>query len=307
MKIITDRDIEFYGEQESQFLIKPSELTSKVIDRISGKGELYGDALPWSKTHNLVQLRPAEVSIWAGVNGHGKSQKLGMVIAWLLKHTRCLIASMEMKPEATMERMVRQVSGVSDPASGFVEKFLAWTDNRLWIYDQTDTVASEKILGVIHYASKKFHVKHIVIDSLMKCGIAPDDYNLQKMFVDKLCWAAKKHNIHIHLVHHMRKGDKENRVPDKFDVKGAGELVDLVDNLFIIHRNKLKEEKLRHIDLNKPENKEKIEELNNTPDSTLRVAKQRHGEYEGDFKLWFDKSSMQYTPDSRKKIMPYSF
>ena len=123
MKIITDKEIEFIGKQESQFLLNPSELTDKVLDRLNGLGGTAGDYLPWGKTNNLVQLRPAEVSIWAGVNGHGKSQKLGMVVAWLLRTSKVLIASMEMKPEATMERMVRQVAGTNEPASEFVKKF----------------------------------------------------------------------------------------------------------------------------------------------------------------------------------------
>ena len=302
---ITDKDyLEFIGKQESQFLLNPSELTDKVIERLNGEGGAKGDLLPWGKTQNLVQLRPAEVSIWAGINGHGKSQKLGMIVAWMLKTTTCLIASMEMKPEATMERMVRQVSGTRQPSENYVREFMEWTDNRLWIYDQTDSVEPERILGMIHYASS-LNIKHIVIDSLMKCGVAPDDYSGQKDFVDRLCWAAKNHNIHIHLVHHIRKGDKEGHTPDKFDIKGAGEITDLVDNVFIVHRNKIKEEKYRGLDINKPENQDILRELEAQPDSTLTVAKQRHGEFEGQFKFWFDKGSMQYTPDQNNKPIPY--
>ena len=40
-------------------------------------------------------------------------------------------------------------------------------------------------------------------------------------------------------------------------------------------------------------------------DSTLTVAKQRHGEWEGQFKFWFDKDSMQYTPDFNNRPIPY--
>ncbi len=307
MRVITDLDyLDFLGKQESQFLINPSELTDKVLDRLNGVGDAAGDLLPWSKTHNLVQLRPAEVSIWAGINGHGKSQKLGMVVAWLLKTTTCLVASMEMKPEATMERMVRQIAGTNEPAENYVRKFMDWTDNKLWIYDQTDSVEPERIIGMIHYAAS-IGIKHIVIDSLMKCGISPDDYSKQKEFVDRLCWAAKNNNIHIHLVHHIRKGDKEGNTPDKFDIKGAGEITDLVDNVFIVHRNKIKEQKLQGLDLNKPENQDLIRELEAKPDSTLTVAKQRHGEWEGQFKFWFNKPSMQYTPDQSGKVMEYRY
>src|SRR3546814_18920358 len=40
-----------------------------------------GLSLPWKKTWDAVKLRPGETSIWAGVNGHGKSTLLSYVVA----------------------------------------------------------------------------------------------------------------------------------------------------------------------------------------------------------------------------------
>lgn len=295
MHTITDSDIEFFGNQESQFIINPSELSDSVKKRIGGDESVQGDLLPWSKTHNCVQLRMGEVSVWAGINGHGKTQLLGQVCAWGLKSNTWLNASMEMKPEASMERMVKQVAGNAEPPDEYIDKFLNWTDNRLWIYDQTDSVKPERILGIVHYAANKLGIKHIIIDSLMKCGIKPDDYSGQADFVDRLCWAAKSLDIHIHLVHHIRKGETEKKVPDKFDIKGAGEIIDMVDNVFIVHRNKAKEEKIRV----------GTEVSENDPDCILKVDKQRHNAWEGVFKLWFHKESLQYIPDNRYAVMPY--
>jgi twinkle protein len=39
----------------------------------------------------------------------------------------------------------------------------------------------------------------------MKCVSGEDDYNSQKSFVDELTALARDHNVHIHLVHHIRK------------------------------------------------------------------------------------------------------
>ena len=138
------------------------------------------------------------------------------------------------------------------------------------------------------YAMTVLKIKHIVIDSLMKCGINGDDYNGQKTFVDRLCWAAKTYGGHIHLVHHMRKGRSESDAPDKFDVKGAGEITDMVDNLVIVHRNKEKERAI--------ENGEHVHD--GICDTTLIVAKQRHGEWEGKIKLWFHKESQRFASGS---------
>lgn len=90
----------------------------------------------------------------------------------------------------------------------------------------------------------------------MKCGIGLDDYNKQKYFVDELSTLAKDTNAHIHLVNHSRKGERESNVMSKFDIKGAGEITDMADNVFIIWKNKKKEVALNASDVN-PETEKK--------------------------------------------------
>jgi len=295
MQTITDSDfIDFVGKQESQFIVRPSELLQAVKDRLAGNVAVSGDRLPWRKTEGLVALRSGEVSLWAGINGHGKTLILGQVCAWALP-SRWLIASMEMPPAATMERMMRQMIGARNPSDYLVDDYMTYTDDKLWIYDQTDSVKPERILGMCWYAASHLKVAHVIIDSLVKCGIKNDDYNLQKDFVDRLCWLAKTTGLHVHLVHHIRKGDKEGNIPDKFDIRGAGELTDLVDNVFIVHRNKKKEDLIA-----------KGEDVDaHVPDCVLKVAKQRHGEAEPAFNLWLHKDSMQFVPSPDDRPMFY--
>ena len=300
MKTILDEDfLAFVGEQESQFFASPAEYANDVARIFEPPaGESMGDLLPWSKTHAFVALRPGEVSVWAGINGHGKSQLLGQVMAWVLPYSRIAIASLEMPPARTIARMMRQCSGQAVPSAQWREKWMQYTDDKLWIYDQTDSVESERILGMVHYAASVLKCKHIVIDSLMKCGLSgrqDEVMGKQKEFVDRLCWAAKSRNVHIHLVHHMRKGESEFKVPDKFDVKGAGEIVDMVDCLFVAHRNKAKE---RRIEMGEDYDV-------GEPDQIIDVAKQRHGEWEGRINLYFHPKSLQYLPQPERGAMPW--
>ena len=285
----------FLKSRDEQKIRRASDWTDGVLKRINGDVGVAGDVLPWQKTHREVQLRPGEVSVWAGINGHGKSLLLGQVMLWLLPKNKCLIASMEMKPEATIERMLRQASGLHHPAVAYVRHWMHWSDGRLWIYDQLDSIQPDKILGMATYAGELLGVNHIVIDSLMKCGMKPDDYGAQKAFVDRLCWLAKDFNTHIHLVCHMRKREREGHIPDKFDIKGASEVSDLVDNVFIVHRNKDKESKVAA-----GQNVESV-----VPDASLIVAKQRHGEWEGKINLWFCQSSNQFVPKPNARTMPW--
>ena len=49
--------------------------------------------------------------------------------------------------------------------------------------------------------------------------------NSQKTFVEKLKLVADDVQVHVHLVHHIRKGESEHDRPNKFDLKGSGVLL----------------------------------------------------------------------------------
>lgn len=292
MDLIKDKDfLDFVAKQESQFINSAADFTDLAISSFEDGDHMAGLQLPWPKTYERFALRKGEVTLWAGVNGHGKSQLLNQICALTMPVSKWLIASLEMPVRATLNRMVRQMGGVGNPSPEYIRSIMETTNGRLWIYDQLDTVPANRIIAMIHYAATKLGVEHIILDSLVKCGMGVDDYNAQKNFVDKLCWAAKTHQIHIHLVHHVRKSEREGKVPDKFDIKGAGEITDLVDNICIVHRNKDKEAKVRE---GKPFDKYE-------PDTSLIVAKQRHAGIEDKFALYFHQDSQQFlsSPDAR--------
>lgn len=248
-----------------------------------------GAKMPWRKSHGAIRFREGEVSIWTGYNGSGKSLLLGQVVlGFLMQGERTCIASMEMKPVATLSRMARQGEGASRPSEDFLRGFVSTVENDLWFYDQLGMVDADKITGVINYAAKELNCKHFVVDSLLKCGIAEDDYNGQKRFVDRLCTISRDTGIHIHLVAHSRKGKDEMSAPGKMDVRGAASITDQVDNVFCVWRNKPKE----------------VADGSNQAlaaegDTMLDCAKQRHGEWEGRIQLWFNTSAQQFveSPD----------
>lgn len=49
---------------------------TELIDHFNLPQEQAGCFLPWSKTHEHIRIREGELSIWAGVNGHGKALAL---------------------------------------------------------------------------------------------------------------------------------------------------------------------------------------------------------------------------------------
>lgn len=307
--ILTNQDIDldeylaFVGEQESQEVRPAHSYWKELTARCVNGNQKIGPALPWLKTHETIRFQPGELSIWAGINGHGKSLLLGQVVLWWLKTQTALIASLEMKPVETLYRMARQMCGGMFEAV-YMDEFCYQLEGRLWIYDQLDSVASERILGLIHYAANELKVDHIVIDSLTKCGLSRDDYTQQAKFVDRVQWAAKRHNVHIHLVCHMRKGNDENSRPGKFDIRGAAEISDLADNVLVVYRNKPKEEAARKRYHGMMLTKHEEAELKK-PDSFLRVDKNRANGEEESFGLWFHQGAMQFLPSDQPQAMQW--
>jgi len=251
--------------------------------------------MPWQKTHSSFQFRPGEVTLYAGSNGGGKSLITGQIAMGLIKQEQNIcIASFEMKPKRSIGRMLRQFSGVNllgPMYSGrahymnqMIDRFSAFVDGKLWFYDQQGTVTSKQVIAVARYCAVELGITHIFIDSLMKCVPAEDDYNAQKFFIDELTSLARDHNVHIHLIHHIRKLANEEMMPNKNDVKGTGAIADQVDNVLLMWRNKKKEHKIQNGDT--------VD--NTTPDAMLMCEKQRNGEAEDWYSLWYNKESQQY-------------
>jgi twinkle protein len=283
MELIPD-DIDFaqYETREEWHKVKPaSAFLDAVLDRMANPETHLGTPLPWSKVDGY-RMRKSEVTVWAGVNGHGKSMVLSHVMLnAMASGKKCVIASMEMTPVRTMERMLRQASCGDQPTMEYARRFHRWTDGRMWIYDHLGMVDPKRMLAVIRYCWEHIRPDHFVVDSLMKCGMNPDDYGGQKLFLNGLCNIAMETGMHIHLVAHARKGEKETDRLDKFDIKGTSEITDQVDNVILVQRNKRKEAS-------------KDGKLADEPDAFLTVAKQRHGDWEGTAGLWYHHPSQSY-------------
>lgn len=288
MRVIDATDLERYLDQsaEAAYVRTGGEWVEDVLEQFRNGVATSGATLPWPVMDGRMRLRPGEVSIWAGVNGHGKSIATSQVVLHLLSQgEKCCIASFEMHPKRTMYRMTRQALGSQNPTEERIRRFNAWVDSDLlWLYDQQGTVKADRVITLGRYCAQVLKIQHVIIDSLMKCGIGVEDYNAQKAFVDRLCALARDTGLHVHLVAHSRKGESEYREIGKFDIKGASEITDQVDNVITLWRNKPKEAAAESGDHSR----------SGEPDAILRVDKQRHGEWEGKLGLWFLGKSMQY-------------
>jgi twinkle protein len=251
--------------------------------------------MPWTKTQDDFSFRLGEVTLYAGGNGGGKSLITGQIALHLIKQKRkCVIASFEMKPTSIIHRMLRQFAGefIDDPLTndrekyikGLTQRFNQFAGEHLYIYDQQGSTTPNQTIAMARYCAVELGIEHIFIDSLMKVCNAEDNFNEQKYFVDELTALARDHNVHIHLIHHIRKLQSEEVQPGKYDIKGTGAITDQVDNVFLMWRNKQKE--------NRKRNGEKYEE--DLPDAYLMCEKQRNGEAQEMYGLYYHQSSQQF-------------
>lgn len=299
--LIGDDFAEYLSATETQAKVVPAENYRTTVKRALFERNVERAAgLPWGKTLGQVQFRAGEVTMWAGANGSGKSMLLSHVtLGFVRQGERVAIASFEMKPVRQLERMARQTAQCAQPSERAVDAMFDWLAGRLWFYDQQGTVRPAMVYAVCRYAADRLKVSHVVVDSLMKCVRGEDDYNAQKDFVDELTSIARDTGLHIHLVHHVRKPDDENRVPSKYDAKGSGSISDQVDNVLMIWRNRPKEAIVDRVSRGEPIGEKEREKAEHAPDVLLACDKQRNGDWEGKVSLWFDRASMQYCADAR--------
>jgi len=303
---------DFLRETDAKAKVKPaSAWMAELIERMRNPEKTKKVYLPWEKCQKIFNFRPGEVTLWAGQNGHGKTQVVSQVVLSLMgQGEKCCIASFEMKPATTLQRLSRMYAGTNPFSPEYqneeglsavldlYREFGEWSDRKLWLYDQTGTVSADRVIGMARYCSKELGITQVVIDSLMKCVQGEDDYTGQKVFVDELTALARDNQIHIHLVHHIRKPSNENHVPDKYDNKGSGAITDLVDNVMMVWRNKAKEDAYKA----KGAHSNKQTEC----DASILCRKQRNGEDEPTIALWFDRDSQQYkgSPDDPLMFFP---
>ncbi len=277
---------EWAPEQEHAKVIRPSEIVDEVIDSFYGDVSLSGALFPWDKT-TLKGLRigHSEVTLYAGINGHRKSMFTTQLCAGLMNQGEpCLIASFEMRPKQTMNRMIRMASGTDNPSIEYIKAFHKWTDGKLWIYDHHGMCKPNQVAAVTRYAGESLAVRHVFIDSLMKCTTKTDDYSEQKQFVGQLCAMGMEYGHHTHLIAHARKGPgSEFERIGKFAVRGAGEIADQVDNLVLIQKTHADDEPAKTDEEGVP-----------MCDMTVEFAKNRNGGYEGTLGFWWNPKALTF-------------
>lgn len=282
---------EFYNDKyaHAEFKVKSTDMFTEDVVKYFNEEIHAGKSLGWVKTEDRFRVRNSELTILTGVSGHGKSMWLSQVILSLLRqNTKCLIASLEMRPVLTLGRMINQTLGSSEPTDDYIRKFCSRAAEKLYIYDQLGTTTSDDMIATLYYGKHILGVEVFVIDSLMKISnISEESLEAQKLFTDRLAVTARDLQVQIFLVAHTRKMKDETEIPDATNIMGSSHIRNLCDNIICVWRNRYKEKLIE-------EGKTSDDELKIIPDAKVFVQKNRNGQWEGSFNFWFSQKTLCY-------------
>lgn len=290
-------------EQATEFKakVRPASIFLDDLDaEFEPSRRVRAPAMHSTKLRNAIEFRPGEVSVWAGFNGHKKSMFTGQMGLDLIDQgQRTLVISLEMPPRKTLARMCRQACANNLPDVGRRREFMAWTDNRLWLFDHVGRLTPQKCLAVCRYFADELEGAHVFIDSFMKVCKSEENMDEQKEMVGDLCDLAKETGLHLHLIAHCRKpsASSEDKPPTKYDVKGSGAITDQPHNVLMVWDNKAKRAE--------KDKKEPSPNVMGQPDAMVVIEKQRNGHVEGKFALYFDDRSLRFCDDSTSAVEAY--
>ena len=287
-------------------LVRAGEFTDAVVNLFWPPDDTpQGYTLPFRSIGDKVRFRNAEMTLWAGATGSGKSQVVSHAsVHWGREGARVCIASLEMKPERLLRRMVKQAGNVDRPSEPFIRAIMEWINEWVWCFNLVGKASTQAVLEVFDYAHRRYGCDTFIIDSLMRLGIASDDYVGQEKAVFEMVQWVTQREAHLHLVAHSRKSDPKNgnAVPESEDVKGASEIGSNAFNILSVFRDRKLEDKIKGLqerlnhasEIERRVAHEELTALDDQPPVILNTAKQRNGDWEGKCGLWFNQETYQY-------------
>ena len=153
----------YLKDTDAKTKVKPvSAFVQDAKDRLRSRIKTKRVFLPWHKCNESFEFRHGEVTVWAGQNGHGKTDVTTQVALSLVgQDEKVCIASFEMKPVTTVGRLVRMFAGLNPFSPEFQEEdglgaldtlydeFSEWSLGNMWLYDQSGTAKPETVLGMV--------------------------------------------------------------------------------------------------------------------------------------------------------------
>lgn len=234
-------------KQQNDESIEPMFLTAKMV---LDKNEPEIEYIP-SGIHEIDKvaggLAKQQITVLSGLRSAAKSTLLTGIILQQIKDGRRVIAySGELSSRLFYQWIYSQAAGKAYMRKSakyetyyclpYIKPQIAeWLGDNLWLYNNNFGNDFEKLAAHLFKKIEEQKADLCVIDNMMalSLGNTKDKYDAQTDFVWKLKDIAKLTNTHIIFVAHPRKATGFLRLDD---ISGTGNIGNIVDNAWIIHR-----------------------------------------------------------------------
>lgn len=201
----------------------------------------------------LCGLEKGKLSVISGMRAAAKSTLLSEIMLNAIENGNTVVCySGELSDKSFMDWMYLQAAGkgnvkVSAKYQNFyyVEdairtKIARWLGENFWLYNNVKSNNPDFLLKNIISKCNATKADMVIIDNLMALDVKEynrsNEYDAQTRFMWALKKVAQDCNVHVILVAHPRKAQGFLRLDD---ISGTGNIANIIDNAFIIHRNNL--------------------------------------------------------------------
>ncbi len=191
-------------------------------------------------------LQKTGLSVISGTRASGKSTLIGQIVNSAINdgHT-AVVYSGELNNKKYLRWLIRMAAGknnVRRTPNGVIvpqdveQKIIDWMGERFWLYDNKYGNKFQMIEKKLRVILQERKADICIIDNLMALDLSTydrDKYEAQTQFVWALKNLAELTNTHILFVAHPKKANGFLRLDD---ISGTGNISNIVDDAFIVHR-----------------------------------------------------------------------
>ena len=291
----------------------PMFIRATDVDKISSEPEGNYLATGYESIDQQINgLRKGCVSVLSGLRGAAKSTWLSQLMLNMVDNGQTVVCySGELSSKNFFDWLILQAAGqknvkcndkfnrvwtVKDDETDF--KIREWLGDRFWLFNNEYGNRFSMLADVLRKQAEKVHADLIVLDNLMAVDLdykKDDKYDAQTQFVWALKNIARQCNVHVIFVAHPRKASGFLRLDD---ISGTGNIGNIVDNAFIIHRANVdfwkSAEKFYGKDLYKVIPRQ---EQPNEYGNVIEICKNRENGIQDFFvPLWYESSTKRLNP-----------
>lgn len=233
VRMVDGQPVFFTTEQIRLMVEPPEEFIKTGVDVIDQK---------------MRGLKKGFVTCLSGLRAAGKSSIISqLTVEAAQQGYRTALFSGELKPKNLLKWLLLQTAGksyvkdtqydnyyvVPEPYDEVISK---WLDEKVYVYNNYYGNEFSSIMDQITKCVVEHKVDLVILDNMMALNLmemGSDKYQQQSHFVECLENFAKAANVHILFVAHPRKSVGFLRLDD---VSGSNDIVNRVDNAFILHR-----------------------------------------------------------------------